>query len=208
MKSIIAFILLGLLAVCERPPSPNMDHSAHDHSNANVNEKAMDHSRMGSSPGAANAPQELQFIDTMIAHHEGAIEMALLVNNRSRRPEMQELAKGILEAQRGEVDKMREWRMKWFGDAKPAVNLDLPGMHTGMSGMDLKKLELLKANEFDVEFLKQMIPHHEGAIEMAKALSPADKYLELIELRGAIIRTQTAEIAKMKAWLMVWSVSK
>lgn len=168
----------------------------------------MDHSRMESSPGAANAPQELQFIDTMIAHHEGAIEMALLVNNRSRRPEMQELAKGILEAQRGEVDKMREWRMKWFGDAKPAVNLDLPGMHTGMSGMDLKKLELLKANEFDVEFLKQMIPHHEGAIEMAKALSPADKYLELIELRGAIIRTQTAEIAKMKAWLMVWSVSK
>ena len=103
---------------------------------------------------------------------------------------------------------MREWRIKWFGDAKPAVNMDLPGMHTGMSGMDLKKLELLKANEFDVEFLKQMIPHHEGAIEMAKAISPADKYPELIELREAIMRTQTAEIAKMKAWLMVWSGGK
>ncbi len=208
MKMLIVIVLFGLLAVCERPPSGNSDHSAHDHANANVNERTMDHSKMESSPGAASAPQELQFIDTMIAHHEGAIEMALLVNNRSRRPEMQELAEGILDAQRGEVDKMREWRKKWFGDAKPAVNLDLPGMHSGMSGMDLNKLELLKANEFDVEFLKQMIPHHEGAIEMAKALSPADKYPELIELREAIIRTQTAEIAKMKAWLMVWSVSK
>ncbi len=87
---------------------------------------------------------------------------------------------------------------------------DRLGCHVieAMSGMDLKKLELLKTNEFDVEFLKQMIPHHEGAIEMAKAISPADKYPELIELREAIMRTQTAEIAKMKAWLMVWSVSK
>jgi len=31
---------------------------------------------MKSSPNAANAPYDLQFLDTMIAHHQGAVDMA------------------------------------------------------------------------------------------------------------------------------------
>lgn len=208
MKTLLVIVLFGLLAVCERAPSENADHSAHDHTNSNVNDKAMSHSNMVSSPGAASAPQELQFIDTMIIHHEGAIDMALLVNTRSLRPEVKELADGILSAQRREVGELREWRTKWFDDAKPAINLDFPGMHSGMSGMDTNKLETLKANEFDVEFVRQMIPHHEGAVEMARALNPGDKYPELIRLKEDIIRTQSAEIVKMKTWLAAWSVAK
>lgn len=45
--------------------------------------------------------------------------------------------------------------------------------------MDIVKLAGLKANEFDVEFIMQMIPHHEGAIEMSTALKPDDNYAEL-----------------------------
>lgn len=207
MKTLIVIVVFGLLAVCERPPAPvNADHSLHDHSNANMG--SIDHSKMESSPGAASAPHELQFIDTMTVHHDGAIEMAMLVSTRSQRPEMKELAKSIIDAQRTEVTEMKKWRSKWFGNAKPAINMDFPGMHAGMTGMDTKKLEMLKANEFDVEFLRQMIPHHEGAIEMAKALKPGDSYPELKHLSEAIIREQSAEIAKMKTWLLVWAVTK
>ena len=45
------------------------NHGAMDHS-------TMNHSEMQSSPNAENAPYDLQFLDTMIAHHQGAVEMA------------------------------------------------------------------------------------------------------------------------------------
>jgi uncharacterized protein (DUF305 family) len=202
MKILALFLSLALLAVCERPPSPSVDHSQHDHSK--MNHGAMDHSKMESSPGATEAPQELQFIDTMTAHHQGAIDMAQLVNTRTQRPEMKKLAQAIIDEQRREIAEMKEWRAKWFGDANPAINMDFPGMQTGMGGMDMTKLGGLKANEFDVEFFKQMIPHHEGAVEMAKALRGGDSYAELKELSANIVKSQTAEIEQMKNWLKEW----
>ena len=205
MKIFFLIAVFGLLAVCERPPAPNADHSLHDHSNI---QPAHDHAKMESSPGAAESPHELQFIDTMIAHHHGAISMAQLVNTRTQRPEMKKLATAIIQEQRNEVARLQEWRKRWFGEAKPAINMDFPGMRTGMSGMDLAKLDSLKANEFDVEFLRQMIPHHEGAIEMAKSFKSNDSYTELKDLADSIIETQSTEIAQMKAWLSEWSAGK
>ena len=163
---------------------------------------------MESSPGAAEAPQALQFIDTMIAHHQGAIDMAQLVNTRTQRAEMKKLAQGIIDEQRREIADMQMWRKKWFGDAKPALNTDFPGMKTGMAEMNTVKLAGLKANEFDIEFIRQMIPHHEGAIEMAKALKTDDTYAELSKLADNIIRAQTAEIDQMKEWLGAWTAAQ
>jgi len=176
----------------------------HDHANAN-NHAAMDHAKMESSPGAAAAQQELQFLDTMIVHHQGAIDMAQLVNTRSQRPEMKTLAQTIIAEQRNEISQMQAWRNKWFGEAKAAINMDFPGMRTGMTGMDMAKLDSLKSNEFDLEFLRQMIPHHEGSIEMAKALKSNDSYAELKDLSDSIVTAQTAEIQQMKSWLGIWS---
>ena len=163
---------------------------------------------MESSPGAAEAPHALQFIDTMIAHHQGAVDMAQLVNTRTQRDEMKRLAQSIIGEQRREIADMHAWRKKWFGEAKPALNMDFPGMKTGMAGMDTVKLAGLKSNEFDVEFIKQMIPHHEGAIEMAKALKTDDNYAELGDLAESIIRSQSAEIEQMKGWLGAWSATQ
>jgi len=205
MKYLVIFLAYVFLSVCERPPSPNVDHSKHDHNASNI--KAMDHSTMESSPGAADAPHELQFIDTMIAHHHGAVDMALLVNTRTQRDEMKKLAQGILQEQRREIAQMQQWRETWFAGAKPAVNMDFPGMRTGMSGMDMGRLNSLKANEFDIEFVRQMIPHHEGAVEMAKALKAGNAYAELQQLADSIIGSQTAEVAQMNEWLSVWSSS-
>ena len=63
----------------------------------------MDHSEMKSSPNASTAPYELQFIDTMIAHHQGAIDMSRLVPERTERTEVRELAGQIIKAQEAEI---------------------------------------------------------------------------------------------------------
>jgi uncharacterized protein (DUF305 family) len=56
------------------------------------------------------------FLDEMIVHHEGAIEMAALLLAGSKRPELIKLAKDIIAAQTREVQMMKEWRSQWFVD--------------------------------------------------------------------------------------------
>ncbi len=156
---------------------------------------------MESSPGAATAPFDLQFLDSMIAHHQGALEMATLAEARAESSEIKELATSIIFDQEREIGKMTEWRDGWFEGTASAVNMQFPGMSHGMQGMDMKKLASLKGREFDVEFVRQMIPHHEGAIEMAKAVKESSSRAELKELADDIISSQGAEIKQMRDWL-------
>jgi uncharacterized protein (DUF305 family) len=52
-------------------------------------------------------------------------------------------------------------------------------------------------------FLEGMIPHHQGAIEMAKYLTGSIRP-ELIKMGQDIITAQNAEIAQMQKWLIEW----
>jgi len=193
-------LLLSGISCTQRPVQKDIpiDHNTMDHSK-------MDHSKMDSSPGAANAPFELQFIDTMIVHHQGAIDAAQLVATRAAHQELKDLAKSIISDQQREIAQMRTWRSSWFSESAPAINMDLPGMRDGMKSMDLEKLDGLKENEFDLEFIRQMIPHHKGAVTMAKQLLSTDVRAELKTLADDIVRSQTAEIENMKTWEKEWS---
>ena len=184
-----------------------VDHNSMDHgSNRDTaSHQSMDHSGMTSSPGAAEAPIELQFLDTMIAHHKGAVEMATLAETKAQSPELKELAAGMIADQEREIGKMSEWREGWFEGKPKAINMEFPGMSHGMNGMDMKKLESLNGRDFDVEFLRQMIPHHEGALEMAKAVTAKGGRPEIKQLAEDITSAQESEIKQMRKWLADWS---
>ncbi|HYF10147.1 MAG TPA: DUF305 domain-containing protein [Candidatus Paceibacterota bacterium] len=139
------------------------------------------------------------FIAEMIPHHEGAIDMAKVALERSKRPEILSLAEGIIEAQEAENKNMRAWYEEWFGSAPPAGGM---GMHMdGMAG-DLEALR--SASNFDREFIEQMIPHHEMAITMARMLQASTERTEMQELADQIITSQTREIEMMRSWLSSW----
>jgi uncharacterized protein (DUF305 family) len=202
------FILSVLLSGCGSQISENaighadhetstIDHSKMDHS-------MIDHSSMESSPGAKNAPVDLQFIDTMIVHHQGAVTMAKLADGRAETRQFRIFVSGMITAQEREIAEMMRWRSDWFKNAAPAINMDFPGMTEGMKGMDLKNLKSLSGREFEVEFIRQMIPHHEGALMMSTELKKRGKQPKLIKLADAIIKDQTAEIEQMKKWLAEW----
>lgn len=66
------------------------------------------------------------------------------------------------------------------------------------------KLKDLKGDEFDKAFIKEMINHHQGAIDMAKLIDANTKHDELKTLGQDIISAQTKEIDMMQAWQMEW----
>lgn len=75
-------------------------------------------------------------------------------------------------------------------------------MSMSMSDMGAM-LEGKTGDDLDRSFLEGMIPHHQGAVDMAKYLSGA-KHPELRQLGIEIMAAQNREIAQMKQWQKDW----
>ena len=185
----------------------NMSHGGMNHNGTgtpNPSPGTTDHSAMTSSPNASGAPYDLQFIDTMTAHHQGAIEIARMAETKALHPELKALAKTIVAAQERENGEMKAWREKWFAAQAPAINMEMSGMHDSMKDMDMKELANLSGREFDLAFIRQMIPHHEGAVSMAREALQKSQRAEIKSAAEAVIREQEAEIKQMKGWQAAW----
>ncbi len=168
----------------------------------------------------ASAPFDRQFIDMMVPHHQGAVEMAKVAQQRAQRAEIKQMAQAIVRSQSGEIDQMKTWRRAWYGsDQTPPINQMpmVPGMAgAGMAGhggagpsgtMDMAAdvEDLRRAPEpFDRAFIDAMIPHHESAIAAAQAAATRAQRPEIKELAGAIIADQEREIDQMRAWRRAW----
>lgn len=187
-----------------------MNHNTMDHSTM-THGAMMDH-LMGMDLGPADAEYDLRFIDAMIPHHRGAIDMANEALQTSKRPEIKALAQNIIKAQnREENELMRKWRKAWYPKAPEApVAYDsqqgkMVAMTTEQKDRMMMKLDLGAADaEFDLRFMNAMIPHHEGAIAMAKDALTKAQHAEIRQLANEIIASQQAEIDQMKQWRKTW----
>lgn len=72
-----------------------------------------------------------------------------------------------------------------------------------MSGM-VEALKDKTGEDFDKEFVSQMIVHHQGAIDMAKLVEQNAFHKEIKDLANDIITAQTKEINMMREWQQTW----
>jgi uncharacterized protein (DUF305 family) len=152
----------------------------------------------------ASVDQDLIFIDAMIVHHQSAIDMAEVAGESAERQEVRDLAGEIIHDQRREIDQMMEWRAMWYpgaADSDLSDMMHMAGMHMSEHDMD----SMRHADDVDMEFMDQMIPHHESAVEMARSILETTERKELRELAEEVIDAQTREIEQMREWMREWS---
>lgn len=80
-------------------------------------------------------------------------------------------------------------------------------MDMSMKGMSMM-LEGKTGDAFDKAFLEMMIPHHEGAIDMAKLAQKNAGHAEIKKMADDIISAQQKEIDQMNSWLTAWGMTK
>ena len=142
---------------------------------------------------AASDKADRAFLQQMTAHHMDAIEMANLAKQKAQSISVKALANGILVAQEKESTQMQSWYKNWYGVEMPAMAA-MSGMMS--DGMDMSKLR--STADFDLEFVSQMIPHHQSAVKMATDILHTSRHREIKTLAANIISSQTAEIGQMQ----------
>ena len=180
----------------------------------------MDHGSSGSGKGSASAAAEsgefnkadVLFAQTMIPHHQQALEMAELADGRASDSELKDIVGKIEKAQEPEIKTMTGWLKSW---KQPTAMESMPGMdHSGMEGMEgmegkgtmpgmmsgkqMKELKAMKGPEFDKMFAEMMIDHHNGAISMAEDEQKNGRNADAVKMAGDIATGQSAEVKQLQ----------
>ena len=154
---------------------------------------------------------DVRFMQGMITHHAQALDMTVLVDDRTQRDAIRMLAQRIALSQDDEIAMMQDW-LRERGLEVPDLDAHhdhdaelMPGMATPEQ---MEELTAADGALFDTLFLELMIEHHEGAVEMVDELleqpgSAQDSVL--YNFTTDINADQTAEIDRMNAMLAGFS---
>ncbi len=156
---------------------------------------------------------DVDFMTGMISHHSQAIVMARWAPTHGASPAVRTLCERIINAQQDEITLMQQW-LRQRGQPVPAADTGAmamqpmpPGMM--MAGMltveQLRALDAARGEDFDKLFLKGMIQHHSGAIDMVAQLfsTPgAGQDEAAFKLASDINVDQTTEIDRMRKMLL------
>jgi uncharacterized protein (DUF305 family) len=165
---------------------------------------------IGKDDGAQPGAVDVGFSRDMAAHHLQGVEMANLVSDHSEDPAVRGLAFDIATTQTNQVGRMQGWlalwgysptggdQMAWMGHGMHMSGGLMPGMATED---ELANLRSLHGPEFDVEFLRLMIRHHEGGLEMAQYATAHGETRVVRTLAKSIADSQTAETNLMQGML-------
>jgi uncharacterized protein (DUF305 family) len=183
---------LAILALLLAPPTMR----AQQHSMAGMN-----HSHITIPKGAVYTVADVEFMQGMIAHHAQAIYMSRMAEAHGASPRLLKLANKIDQSQVAEIRIMQDWLVR-NGQVAPDTSSWRTMTMTGMlTEAQLKELDAAKGVEFDRTFLRLMIQHHEGALQMVKdlfATPRAGQEVDVNVFANDVVTVQTAEIGAMR----------
>ena len=147
---------------------------------------------------APAADYDLQFIDTIMQHHEMAVQMGQMAAAEASDAKLKEFGRKVAEDQTKDIERLRSWREQWYGHAPKAVNTQLAGGES--LNMKMSHSDSASGHELDMRLIDMMIPHHQGAIAMAQEAVARAQHPELKQLAQKTIDKQQKEVADLEAW--------
>lgn len=153
------------------------------------------------------------FARDMQAHHGQAVELSVILRDRSDDPVLRAIALDILTAQQQQVGQMFAWLRVWglpqSGEADPMAWMAGEHGHAGAGGAladmpgwvqpaDLRRLEQADGVEAERIFLALMIDHHLGGVEMARYAVEHAQDAQVVRLAEGIVTAQEREVTVLR----------
>ncbi len=182
-------------------------HAGHDGSTADTTHQdqpnpvtaTMDKMMHGMHAAKPTGNNEIDFSAMMVEHHKGAVEMAQVELAKGSNAELKGFAEKLVADQNKEIAFMQDFiannaKTNSANSAafQKALNNSMMAMMSGNTTI---------YNNIDKDFAAQMIPHHQSAVDMAKAYLQYGKEKSLTTLCQNIIASQSKEIDWLQAWL-------
>lgn len=163
------FLGVALIPAAAQEPHHPPSHGAHA---AHATEGAHG---LAATAGPGFTVADVEFMQMMIGHHAQALTMAGKAPTHGAGPEVSALSRKIVISQRDEIAQMQQW-LRERGQEVPEDHhlhaMEMPGMVTPEQ---MARLDAARDVEFDRLFLRLMIDHHLGAVDMVEVLFAAPR---------------------------------
>jgi uncharacterized protein (DUF305 family) len=188
---VIAGFLWGLLYIWAHHLPQDLfaggDHHTTDTKIPEINHANMDH---GTMDHGSMVTSEESFLVNMIPHHQEAVDTSRIILEQSTNPELKKIASEIIAGQVKEIEMMNTRLKTWYPTTK---------VTSSYQNMMDPKLDTLTGTTLDQSYISGMIPHHQGALDMATAIKKISQKIELKMFADDILRTQSKEIGILKS---------
>lgn len=140
---------------------------------------------------------DVTFVRTMLQHGQQGAAMADLAAKRATRPEVARLAVDLRAAQAPEASRLTGYLDSWRAGA-PETPPTAPGHGDRAQYDPVAELANVTGAQFDTLFLQLMIAHHQSGIAAARREVTDGRNAGAVQLAGAIVTDQGAEIDRMQ----------
>lgn len=134
---------------------------------------------------------DVEFIDSLVPHHQEALEMANMVLERGADPAVLQMARDMRAAQEREIAEMMSIR----GQLSPGYELRVMTDPHGQE--DHAELAAASGAQADAVFLENMIPHHAAAVSLSHRAMRNLTVPALMEMADMTVVMQTREMNEM-----------
>jgi uncharacterized protein (DUF305 family) len=170
--------------------------------------------RSGDTGTPATDSPDAGFARDMAIHHQQAVEMSLIIRDRTEDEDVRRLAYDVINTQANQRGMLLGWLevwglpkssseppMTWMGHGMAFTSHDgalMPGMATNA---ELRELSAAKGRTAEILYLRMLTAHHKGGVEMASAATNLARTDEVRRLAAGMVRGQEAEIRLMAGML-------
>lgn len=145
----------------------------------------------------AQVPRDdVELIDTLVPHHQAAVEMASMEIEHGENSDIKAMAEEMKSAQSGEIEQLRAIRERLSGCS------EVPALRDRHMQQDMEAMMNVQGAQLDRMFLEEMIPHHASALSFTHNALPKLEDAELSELAHKVIDVQSMEIGHMHMTIM------